>query len=246
MVDEQKKNEDENLPEEGEESQPVAGKSGLIKKIIFGVAGLVAVVAIAFATLLFVGGDSHPDEAAADNTTATEADSLGDEFTAEEDSILAWLENAQGDESVLDNIMRNLEILDYQPTDADIGGAEVGMSPEDSIEMVNWLDKEKSDLAKRESDLSAREKQLNVLDAKVTQKLLSLEQAESSRIALLARLYDGMDVKAVARLAANLDDATVVLILPRMKLKNASSVLALLPPKRGARLSKQMITIADK
>jgi flagellar motility protein MotE (MotC chaperone) len=55
-----------------------------------------------------------------------------------------------------------------------------------------------------------------------------------------------MEPRAVAKLMANLDDETIVSILPRMKSKNASAVLALLPPQRGARLSKQMITIAEE
>jgi flagellar motility protein MotE (MotC chaperone) len=118
------------------------------------------------------------------------------------------------------------------------------MSVEDSLEQVNWLEKEKAELADREASLDKRQKELEKLDRDVTKKLTTLEQAESSRIAQLARLYDGMDARAVAKLAANLDDATVVAILPRMKPKNASQVLALLPAKRAAKLSKQMITIA--
>ena len=58
-----------------------------------------------------------------------------------------------------------------------------------------------------------------MLDKRVTQKLLRLEQAESAKIASLAKLYDGMDARAVARLVANLDDQTVVSIVPRMKQK---------------------------
>ena len=97
-----------------------------------------------------------------------------------------------------------------------------------------------------EKKLDARQRELDITDKKVSQKLLKLEQAESTKISNLAKLYDGMDPRAVAKLIANLDDATVVSILPRMKLKNASTVLALMPAKRGARLSKKMITIAEK
>jgi hypothetical protein len=37
----------------------------------------------------------------------------------------------------------------------------------------------------------------------------------------------------------------VIAILPKMKTKNASEVLQLLPAQRAARLSKQLITIAE-
>jgi flagellar motility protein MotE (MotC chaperone) len=131
------------------------------------------------------------------------------------------------------------------PGEEEIAGEEAGMTVEDSIEAVNWLEAEKAKLAERTNELDAREKQLNVLDSKVSQKITRLEQAESARISKLAKLYDGMEARSVARLIANLDDDTVVALLPRMKLKNASSVLALMPPVRAARLSKQMITIAE-
>ena len=61
----------------------------------------------------------------------------------------------------------------------------------------------------------------------------------------LAKLYDGMQAPAVAQLMANLDDNTIVQLLPKMNAKQASAVLALMPPQRAAKLSKQMMTIAE-
>ena len=74
---------------------------------------------------------------------------------------------------------------------------------------------------------------------------LENEKEASDLIIKLAKLYDGMESRAVAKLMGNLDDETVVSILPRMKTKNASEVLQLLPAKRAAKLSKRMITIAE-
>ncbi|HWR84161.1 MAG TPA: hypothetical protein VN285_12745, partial [Candidatus Deferrimicrobium sp.] len=79
----------------------------------------------------------------------------------------------------------------------------------------------------------------------VSKKILRLQRAESERITSLAKLYDGMEAKAVAKLMADLDDEIVVSILPRMKSKNASEVLQMLPPKRAAKLSREMLAIAD-
>ena len=127
-----------------------------------------------------------------------------------------------------------------------MGEEVIGMSVEDSIESVNWLEQETSKLEKLKTELDARQKELNRLDREVTNKIVRIEQTESSRVNSLAKLYDGMDSRAVARLMANLDDETVVSLLPRMKSKNASAVLQLLPSKRAAKLSKKMITIAGK
>lgn len=247
MADEAQKTNNAQKPDESQKS--AAGGGGMLKIVIFAVAGLVAVMAITVGVLLMVGGhttaeapseNSHAARGAVSEQEARSSDTPEEALT-DEDSIMALLE---ADESVIEEIMANLEALDYKPTELEISGEENAVSVDDSIEQVNWLEKEKAALAKREEALEKREKELAALDLEVSKKLTTLEQAESNRIAQLARLYDSMDPRSVAKLAANLDDGTVVEILPRMKAKNASQVLALLPAKRGARLSKQMITIA--
>ena len=259
MADEADKTEETKKSAKDDKEQ-AAKRSGLgkyVKYIVFGVAGLVAVLAIAFGTLMFLDGDSASKTATDEQTEAAEhhegiAKEHGEEGThgsdeqaegsLNEDSILSFLDQ---DESVLEAIMSNLEVLDYVPGEEELAAEQVGMSVEDSIEAVNWLDSEKARLVEREKELDTREKQLNVLDSKVSQKILRSEQADSARISKLAKLYDGMEARSVAKLVANLDDETVVALLPRMKLKNASEVLSLMPPARAARLSKQMITIAE-
>ena len=267
MAEDKKQNQEAQEPEEGEQTQ--AKKSGLIKYALFGVIGLVAVLGIAFGTLMLLGGseetagkpdqaseavaegseahgDVSHDDATAGEEHAEEASAIHDDLAEQkriEDSIMNAMEHDSG---FLAEVMASLEVLDYDPEEdmTDTDGTKP-MTAEDSIEAVNWLESEKTRLAEWEKKLNAREKSLNVLDSKVQQKILRIEQAESLRIAKLAKLYDGMDAQSVARLVANLDDETVVALLPRMKLKNASSVLALMPPVRAARLSKQMITIAE-
>ncbi|MFH1374816.1 MAG: hypothetical protein ABII79_13595 [bacterium] len=245
MTDEEKNKEaaDAAEPEEGKTSSGKS-KSGLIKYIIFGIAGLVLVVVIAFGTLMLMGGEEpsvQVDQDDSEEITAVEQSEHPHEPEPQDDSQTEELS-----QDVLDKIMENLAVLDYEPDLSEVEGEEIVMSAEDSIEAVNWLEQEKAALAVREADLSSREKELQRLDLQVTQKILRIEQVESSRIASLAKLYDGMDSRSVAQLMANLDDETVVSILPRMKIKNASAVLQLLPPQRGAKLSKRMITIAEK
>ncbi len=160
-------------------------------------------------------------------------------YAAEEDIF------STEDPSVLENIMDNLAFLDYQPGQEETAAGEAPMSKDDSLEKVDWLAAEKATLTEREGNLARRERELASVQTEISKKLLVLEQAEATRINNIAKLYDGMDQRAVAQLMANLDDNTVVLILPRMKTKNASAVMSLLPPKRAAKLSKQMITIAE-
>lgn len=253
MSDEEKK---DTNPEEAQEAAPKKS-GGMMKYIIMGGIGLVLTVAIAFATLMFLGGGDAPAEAnqeAAATEQHAEAparegadqevtdESHDDRSISDEDSILALLEE---DESVMENIMSNLEILDYEPTPEDMGVEEEGLSKEDSIKETNWIESEKKRLNEWDAELTKREKELETLDRSVSKKILRIEQAESSRIAQLAKLYDGMEPRSVAELIANLDDETVVSLLPRMKAKSASAALQLMPAKRAARLSKKMITIAE-
>ncbi|MBU0982377.1 MAG: hypothetical protein KKA42_00790 [candidate division Zixibacteria bacterium] len=170
-------------------------------------------------------------------------EALAGDALSGEDSLLAALEN---DPSVLNSIMNTLDYLDYVPEDEELGAeADAAMSVEDSVAKVKWFEERETALATREATVEKRTRELDKLEKKVNQKILRLEQAESTRVTQLARLYDGMEARAVARLAANLDDNTMVSILPRMKPKNASAVLSLMPAKRAAKLSKQLITIAE-
>lgn len=228
------------------DGQSTSKKGGLMKYIIMGAAVIALIGVSVFVAMMFMGGKSA--DHLTEQSTEAHADSTHNEQLADnadnndEFDSLFFDEN---DPSVIDMIEENLAVMDWDPN-AGMTEEDLTMSAEDSIEAVNWLDNEKNKLIKRENDLEKREKELAKLDLSVTQKILRIELEESSRIGELAKLYDGMDSRAVAQLMANLDDDTVVSILPKMKSKNASAVLQLLPAQRAARLSKQMITIAEK
>jgi flagellar motility protein MotE (MotC chaperone) len=244
------KNKENQKPDEAAKAEAkVAAKSGVVKYVLFGVGGLVAVVAVAFGTLMLVGGGSSSEPTAeiagqpdsATHSTSQSHDSVAETLSAGLDSVPSLEEQGS---AALDEMLAAIQALDFAPA-ADAPVIEsVDVARTDSA-AVNWVEKEKSRLTEWEKELNARDKQLNVRESQVKQKMLVLEQAESSRIAKLAKLYDGMDANSVAKLIANLDDETVVALLPRMNSKNASAVMALMPPVRAARLSKQMITIAE-
>ncbi len=242
MTDEQKNGTDAQ-PKEPRAKKASLMKGVTVKYILLTVTGIVLVAGVTFAALLFMEDNNSRSELTQSPAEAAEAETSNEpEMPGESEDF----EPEELDQSAIDVIMENLAILDYEPEPSDLEENEAGMSPADSVEAVNWLQQEKKALAQERKELDARRKELELLDKQVTQKILRIEQAESVRIASLAKLYDGMDSRAVAKLMANLDDETVVSILPRMKTKNASAVLQLLPPPRAAKLSKQMITIAEK
>lgn len=231
------------------EAPAPAAKGSFLKYIVLGVIGLVLVVGVAAATIMVIGrGETS---APADSTTLAKNDSTEAHDTPArpltDDEILDSLMALEdGDSaSVLALIEENLSVLDIDPDSLEMPEESGGMSKKDSLEGSNWLTQEKQRLADLEKQLSDCQQELSRREEAISRKLLVLEQAESARVMELAKLYDNMDSRAVAKLMANLDDETVVSILPRMKAKNASQVLQLLPAPRAAKLSKQMITIAE-
>lgn len=260
MPEEAKQNEEVKQPQEAQAKGKSSG-GGLAKYILFGAGAVVIVVVVAVVALTLLS--KAPAETTADSqgTTAgapahptvpqlpaqkTSSDTSARSHQAESSVSEEEYELSEEDASAIDKIMESLAFLEYEPDEDDLADQEGRMTKEDSLQQVNWLEKEKAALAGREKDLNTRQKELDRLEKEVNKKLLNLEQVESARTAQLAKLYDGMDARSVAQLMANLDDKTVVSILPRMKLKNASAVLQLLPAQRAAKLSKEMITIADK
>ncbi len=253
MAEEAKQNEKQAGQDKAQAPQ-AASSGGLMKYLLLGGVALVVAVVVAFGVAFLMKGESSQSADSGHEETAKEApivprDSHESAEQSHADNQSESVQDDYGlsdeDASAIDKIMENLAFLDYEPDDSDIMEDEDGMSVEDSIEQVNWLEKEKEALAAREKELGTRSKELERLEQQVNKKLLNVEQVESSRTAQLAKLYDGMDARSVAQLLANLDDKTVVSILPRMKVKNASAVLQLMPPQRAAKLSKQMISLAD-
>lgn len=245
--------EQNNTPEVIVAEAPVApkAKSGLIKYIIFGLVGIVAVGAVAVGTVFLLGTATHKVEEAAkqsDSTTAIHDTTATQAVLTPEDSlarIADSLASAMEDTSILADVKTNLAFLDGSAEAEAMVKADSAKAAQDSVIAMGWLAKEKERLHQKETDLNVREVKLDRLDAEVSRKMLKLEQATTAKISELAKLYDGIDAKAVAAMMANLDNETIVAVLPRMKQKNASQVLGLLPPARAAQISKDMIAIAE-
>ncbi len=139
-------------------------------------------------------------------------------------------------------IMKELDFLVVTPETDEAG---LGLNPQDSVDTLSWIEKEMADLALEKNTIAIQRKELEALQYKIDQGLIKIEQAESTRMIKLARLYDGMKANEVTKLFANLSDEMIVSILPRMKAANASKILGLMPPKRAARLSTEMVSVLE-
>jgi flagellar motility protein MotE (MotC chaperone) len=158
------------------------------------------------------------------------------------DTVKLTRENPDEIEIDTMEIMKGLEFIFATPDQEMMDKA---MTPQDSIDTLNWIQKEMAELDKKIQEYEKKKNELDALEYRVSQSLLGIEQAESSRIIKLARLYDGMKPHEVGKLFANLSNDVIISILPCMKPANASKILALLPPKRAARISTSMITVLE-
>lgn len=158
-------------------------------------------------------------------------------------AALGLLEAAADSAEALDALVRNISLMDNSTDTGTLD--DYPLTPSDSNAAADWLAKEQEKLAARTIELDSRERDLQKRESDISQKVLRIEQASSDRITNLAKLYDGMEANSIANILANLDDETVVALIPRMKPKTASQVLALMPPQRAAKLSKQIITLAS-
>jgi len=225
---------------------------GWIWYVVYGIAGVALIGAVAFGTLLMLGGKKTADVAPAE-TASTEQHASVDSASHETaladstaDSLAESQDSTQLSEAEIEKMLQSVEALD-QPTAEDMAAAEgdsLTAQERDSAAAPELFKEEKDKLAAREAEIGRRQKDLEMREQKLAQQLIKLEQAASQKIIDLAKLYDGMQPQSVAELLANLDDTTVVSIIPRMKPKVASQVLQLMPPPRAASISKQIITLA--
>ena len=271
MSEEQKPNTEAETAETAETPSPQK-EGGMGMYLVAGLGALIVAGAVAFA--LGDGGAKHGAESAEESaavegeTHEASGEAESDTHAESEDGIddLSFLnteELEKAAEEAASELAREMSHKSEssghstqgtshtsQTSESHSSGAESASSAEadktDSLAAVDWLEKEKKRLAKWEKDLKSKAKKLEAREREVNKKLKQIDQAKASRLTALAKLYDSMKQDQVARMLVKLDDETIVSILPRMKTANASKVLGLLPPDRGARISRKMITLSNK
>ncbi len=115
----------------------------------------------------------------------------------------------------------------------------------DSMEEISWIEQEKKKIKAEQLELAVERRELESLKRQVQSLLQRKKQVETERIAYLAKLFDNMKKEEVGQLMEQLDDDTIVSVLPRMKAESASRVLAMLPPKRAARITTMLLGLGQ-
>jgi flagellar motility protein MotE (MotC chaperone) len=191
--------------------------------IILAVSALVAFVVFLgiFSFTMGVFDEQPPeDQAATEQSSETHQPSSGQEETADE-----YVDD-QGD--------------DAEQVEFNFGGEEP-----DTMAEVSWIESEKKKIQSEKMALAIERKQLETLRREVEGLLAKKNQVKGERVAYLAKLFDGMKQDEISKLMAQLDNSTIVAVLPKMKVASASKVLAMLPPERAARITTILLGLDD-
>ena len=111
----------------------------------------------------------------------------------------------------------------------------------DTIAELSLLDRRQRELAAEERDVAAKKRELEALKNEGEQYLQAKKGIADEKVTYIARLIDGMKPDEMTGLINNLDNSTIMAVLPKMKPQTASRVLAILPPKRAAEIATQSL-----
>jgi len=111
----------------------------------------------------------------------------------------------------------------------------------DTIAELSMLDRRQRELDAEERDIAAKKRELEALKNEVEQFLQQKKGIADEKVTYIAKLIDGMKPEEMTGLITNLDNTTIMAVLPKMKPQTASRVLAILPPKRAAEIATQLL-----
>lgn len=247
---------------QSEDAGQSAPESKLVWKKIL-IPGIIAITALiaAFIVPMFLGGD----EAAQEDPSVTEAShdtaALAEAEIEDRDSLMQEAAKplllSELSEEEMDELLSLNELFEELDTSAileemgmwgessDKETEDGGMAPQDSLDTLSWIEHEMQKINAEKDSLETLKEELQKVENNVNQALERLDQAETTRITKLARLYDGMKPAEVARLFDNLPDSIIITIIPKMKPSNASKILGLIKPGRAAKISTKMITVME-
>jgi flagellar motility protein MotE (MotC chaperone) len=130
---------------------------------------------------------------------------------------------------------------DYGEAAAAVEAAQTGGSV-DTIAELSLLERRQREIAAEEKAIAAQKEELESLRAEVEKLLGKKAKVAEEKVIYIAKLIDGMKAEEMSGLITNLDNATILAVLPKMKPQTASRVLALLPPKRAAEITKELLS----
>jgi flagellar motility protein MotE (MotC chaperone) len=115
----------------------------------------------------------------------------------------------------------------------------------DTLAEISWIELEKKKILSDKMAIAIERKQLESLRREVENLLAKKDLIKGERVAYLAKLFDGMKQDEVGKLMEQLDDNTIVAVLPKMKTASASRVLAMLPATRAARITTILLGLNE-
>ena len=236
MVEEEKKD------QETSEQKPRKSKSPLMTYVIVAVGALVITIGSMLALIKPPAANEADDD---DGYASDEYEESGVD-SDEEDMDVEDIFSGLADLSFLEATPFSNHEESIVNEDGSISSNGEMINEKDTLTAEQWIEREKKTLAAEKVAQDRRERELNLRERDIDQKLTKLQQIKASKYNDLAKLYDGMKPEQVARLIIKLDNKTIVAILPRMKRANASKILGLMPPERGARISREMIAYSGK
>jgi flagellar motility protein MotE (MotC chaperone) len=111
----------------------------------------------------------------------------------------------------------------------------------DTLAELSLLDARRKELDAEERKITKERKELEDLRAQIETLMNKKEAVAEEKLVYIAKLIDGMKPDEMSGLISNLDNPTIMSVLPRMKPQTASRVLATLPPERAAKITMELI-----
>lgn len=251
MSDKDKKPQDAAQQPE-EQSKP---KSKLKGPILYGLFGLgafvICVAAFSFVLGVFSTGQENPtaDQAAESKETVAKVDSAkaGKPHAAKATPLDSSAKQAHTEIDSLEKAIYGDHGIAGAGDMDDVLELTGTINPSDTSEarvaLPTGLAQEFARIESEKKLIEEGKKELDAQEQRLKQLLAKTDQMEATRVASLAKLYDGMKPQQVAPLIVQLTDLQAVDVLLKMKSANAAKVLESIAPERAARISAEMITL---
>lgn len=107
------------------------------------------------------------------------------------------------------------------------------------------LDEREAALTTLETEAAAKLEELQAIRAEITQMLEREQVASEDRVAALARMVDTMKAREAADLLAGMDRDVALLVLRKVKPKQAGKILGEMPTATARELGDRMTVLAD-
>jgi hypothetical protein len=169
-------------------------------------------------------------------------------------NVVVTAKHPEGSANLDDGAGTDYERSDFHPSyyddfyledEAPTADSSVKMTKEDSLAQVAWYDKQKQEIENEWRKIEIERRDLEKLKYETVALLDQRRNIEDANTVQMAKLFDSMKAEEIAAILKNLTDQQVGAILMKMKKQNASKTLASMPAERAARITTQMMNLAE-